>query len=82
MKQFSVDKVMSLLLGDFKELKYIPKVPYKHQCYENFYYGKDLLWENEELVSVSNSDDNDGPENTISGNQKYNYELENVSRNL
>lgn len=26
--------------------KTIYPVPYNHQCYENYYYGKDGVWEN------------------------------------
>ncbi len=53
MKHFSYDGKLSGIFGEFPDLKEIQNIPYKDQCYENFYYGKDLIWENklEEIES-------------------------------
>lgn len=45
MKHFSQNGLMSIMVGKYEDVKIINNVPYKDQCYENFYYGKDLIWE-------------------------------------
>lgn len=46
MKHFSINKRMSVMIGEFDEVKIVENIPFKDQCYENFYYGDDLIWEN------------------------------------
>jgi len=46
MKHFSIDGKMSVMIGEFDDVKIVENIPYKNQCYENFYYGDDLIWEN------------------------------------
>ncbi|QMS84717.1 DUF4238 domain-containing protein [Candidatus Xianfuyuplasma coldseepsis] len=45
MKHFSEKGKMSIMLGENDNIEFIENIPYKNQNYENFYYGKDLIWE-------------------------------------
>jgi len=45
LKEFSNEKG-GISLYNFKSDKYINQVPYASQCYKDYYYGKDGLWEN------------------------------------
>lgn len=45
MRQFANgDKKINIC--DINDFKRINNVPYKNQCYENYYYGSDKIWEN------------------------------------
>lgn len=48
MKNFarSNNKFSAIITKEGEEILYLEEIPYKDQCYENFYYGKDLIWEN------------------------------------
>jgi hypothetical protein len=53
MKNFSQNGKLSCII-DYKNKPFLIRdIPYKNQCFENFYYGKDLVWENK-LEKIEN----------------------------
>jgi len=53
MKNFSQKGKLSCIIDQKNKLNLVKDIPYKNQCFENFYYGKDLVWENK-LEKIEN----------------------------
>jgi hypothetical protein len=50
LKNFATkDGIFSIL--NIKKNEIIEDIPYRDQCYENYYYGKDKIWEQKLVLS-------------------------------